>query len=79
MIPIQLSSGSPSQNVNNDKTKESKVTPISSKPERVIPIKREGDQLQVRKNLSGSLVQQLNGNIETSRPTPTSRQGTHCI
>ena len=75
VIPIQLSSGSPSQILNNDTKEESKVTPISSKPERIIPIKREGEQLQVRKNISGSLVKQLNGSIDTSRPTPISRQG----
>ena len=76
MIPIQLSSGSPSQVINNNGTKEdSKATPVSSKQERVIPIKREGEQLQVRKNISGSLIKQLNGNTDTSRPTPTSRQG----
>ena len=75
MIPIHLSSGSPSQVINNDKKEESKATPVSSKIERVIPIKREGDQLVVRKNISGSLAKQLNGSIDTSKPTPPSRQG----
>lgn len=75
MIPIQLSSGSPSQILNNETKEGTKVTPVSSKPERIIPIRREGEQLQVRKNISGSLVKQLNGSIDTSRPTPTSRHG----
>ena len=75
MIPIQLSSGSPSQVLNNGTKEDSKATPISSKQERVIPIKRKGEQLQVRKNISGPLMKQLNGSIDTSKPTPPSRQG----
>ena len=76
VIPIRLTSGFPSPNVNNNIKNDSSVPIVSSRQERVIPIQRETEQ--GRKNVRAATTHQFNGNhkenVEVSTP-PTSRPG----
>ena len=79
VIPINLSSGSPPKDENkvvtNIKSVNEGPKTTFSKQERVIPIHREGDSLQGRNTVCGTLGKQQNGNHVHATPTPHSTPG----
>ena len=83
VIPINLSSGSPPKQENkvvtNIKSVNEGPKTTFSKQERVIPIHREGDSLQGRNTVCGTLGKQQNGNLAHATPTPHSTPGKHLL